>query len=185
MSILSKYFLKSKRIGFRPWKEEDIHLALGLWGDVRVTQLFDARGKLTSVQVNDKLLQEIATEKLQGIQYWPIFLLINDSHIGCCGLRPYDKSKNVVEIGFHICHRHWRQGYAFEAARAVMKYAFNTIKVAGLFAGHNPNNKSSRLLLAKLGFRYTHDEFYEPTGLNHPSYLITVDDFELKKRRKS
>jgi [ribosomal protein S5]-alanine N-acetyltransferase len=29
-----------------------------------------------------------------------------------------------------------------------------------------------RQLLAKLGFHYTHDEFYPPTGLQHPSYLL-------------
>ncbi len=171
------YFLKTQRIGFRRWKEEDLHLAVGLWGDVKVTQFFDARGQLSTAQVTERLLQEIDTERLHGIQYWPIFLLKGGLHLGCCGLRPYDASKNVLEIGFHIRFGHWGQGYAFEAARAVMQYAFNTIKVSGLFAGHNPKNEVSRHLLVKLGFRYTHDEFYNPTGLNHPSYLITADEY--------
>ena len=173
----SDYFLRTPRIGFRLWQEENVNLAMGLWGDFKVTQFFDARGKLSPAQVNERLMQEIATEKLHGIQYWPIFLLNNDNHLGCCGLRPYDKSKNVLEIGFHICHRHWGQGYAFEAARSVMSYAFDAIKVSGLFAGHNPKNEGSRYLLGKLGFRYTHDEFYKPTGLNHPSYLMTTDEY--------
>jgi len=177
VAISSKYFLRTPRIGFRLWQEEDLNLAIGLWGDFEVTQFFDSRGKLSQAQVNDRLLKEISTQKLYGIQYWPIFLLKNDDHLGCCGLRPYDTSKNVLEIGFHICHRHWGQGYAFEAARAVMRYAFDTIKVSGLFAGHNPKNEGSRHLLAKLGFRYTHDEFYKPTGLNHPSYQMTAGDY--------
>jgi len=177
VSISSKYFLRTARIGFRRWKEEDLHLAIDLWGDFNVTRFFDARGKLSAAQVNERLLQEIAAEKLHGIQYWPIFLLMNDHHLGCCGLRPYDESKNILEIGFHIRYSHWGQGYAFEAARAVMTYAFDTIKASGLFAGHNPKNEVSRHLLVKLGFRYTHDEFYKPTGLNHPSYLVTADDF--------
>jgi RimJ/RimL family protein N-acetyltransferase len=80
-------------------------------------------------------------------------------------------------LGIHIRHRHWRQGYAFEAARAVIRYAFDSIKVSGLFAGRNPKNEGSRHLLAKLGFRYTHDEFYKPTGLNHLSYLMIADDY--------
>jgi ribosomal-protein-alanine N-acetyltransferase len=174
---LPKYFLRTARIGFRPWKEEDLHLAVGLWGDFMVTQFFDARGKLSQAQVNERLLREISTQKMHGIQYWPIFHLKDGRHLGCCGLRPYDESKNVLEIGFHIRYRHWRQGYAFEAARAVMRYAFDTIKVSGLFAGHNPKNEGSRHLLAKLGFRYTHDEYYQPTGLNHLSYLMTADDY--------
>jgi ribosomal-protein-alanine N-acetyltransferase len=174
---LTEYFLKTQRIGFRRWKEEDLHLAISLWGDVKVTQFFDARGQLSPAQVTERLLQEIDTERLHGIQYWPIFLLKGDLHLGCCGLRPYDESKNVLEVGFHIRHRHWRQGHAFESARAVIQYAFDTIKVSGLFAGHNPKNEGSRHLLAKLGFRYTHDEFYKPTGLNHPSYMLTANDY--------
>ena len=172
-----EYFLRTPRIGFRLWKEGDLHLAIGLWGDFKVTQFFDARGKLSQAQVNERLLREISAQKMHGIQYWPIFHLKDDRHLGCCGLRPYDKSKNVLEIGFHIRYGQWRQGYAFEAARAVMQYAFNTIKVSGLFAGHNPKNEGSRYLLDKLGFRYTHDEFYNPTGLNHPSYMLTADDY--------
>ena len=175
---MTEYFLRTSRIGFRVWKEEDLHLAIGLWGDVRVTQLFDARGQLSIAQVTERLLQEIDTERLHGIQYWPIFLLKGDLHIGCCGLRPYDDSKNVLEIGFHIRYRQWRQGFAFEAASAVIHYAFNTIKVSGLFAGHNPRNMGSRYLLGKLGFRYTHDEFYCPTGLNHPSYMLTTNHYD-------
>jgi hypothetical protein len=28
-------------------------------------------------------------------------------------------------------------------------------------------------MLRRLGFRYTHDELYPPTGLRHPSYVLT------------
>ncbi len=71
----------------------------------------------------------------------------------------------------------WRKGYATEAARAIIKYAFTVLKVGGLFAGHHPENEASRLLLITLGFRYTHDAYYEPTGLQHPSYLMEAADY--------
>lgn len=54
----------------------------------------------------------------------------------------------------------------------VIRYAFNTLRVNTLFAGHNPQNEASAKMLKKVGFNYTHDEFYEPTGLYHPSYII-------------
>jgi hypothetical protein len=56
------------------------------------------------------------------------------------------------------------------------RYAFTDLKGGGLFAGHHPKNDASRLLLIKLDFRYTHDEYYEPTGLQHPSYLMEAAD---------
>nr|NIV34793.1 hypothetical protein [Anaerolineae bacterium] len=44
-------------------------------------------------------------------------------------------------------------------------------------AGHNPKNTASQHLLGKLGFRYTHEELYEPTGLMHPCYGLTHDEY--------
>lgn len=177
MAETNKYFLVTSRLGFRSWREDDLPLALGLWGDYEVTKLIDARGPLTTNQVQDRLIKEIAAEKEHGVQYWPVFLLTTDEHVGCCGLRPYDLTKKIYEIGFHIRSTHWRRGYAAEAARAVMKYAFDTLKACALFAGHHPKNEASRILLEKLGFCYTHDEYYPPTGLKHPSYLFRVEEW--------
>jgi ribosomal-protein-alanine N-acetyltransferase len=177
----SRYFLSTERLGFRLWREEDFELARGLWGDLAVTRLIDARGQLTDEQVRQKLRQEIATAAEYGVQYWPIFLLSTGEHIGCCGLRPYDLVQGIYEIGFHIRSQEWGQGYATEAARAVIKFAFADLNVNALFAGHNPQNTVSGKLLEKLGFHYTHDEFYEPTGLNHPSYLFTEKDYAARR----
>ncbi len=181
MSQEQKYFLSSARLGFRYWRVEDIDLARGLWGDPAVTRLIDARGQLSDKQVYQKLQQEIATAAQVGVQYWPIFLCSTGEHIGCCGLRPHDLAQNIYEIGFHIRARYWRRGFATEAAQRVIKFAFAELGAQALFAGHNPQNTVSRRLLTKLGFRYTHDEFYEPTGLDHPSYLLTREDYLAKQ----
>lgn len=171
------YFMQTARLGFRRWRRDDQDLALGLWGDIRVTRLIDARGQLSRTQVQERLEAEIASQETFGLQYWPIFLLESGEHVGCCGLRPYDPSRPIYEIGFHIRSSHWRRGYAYEAATAVINYAFDELQAAGLFAGHNPQNEVSRHLLARLGFRYTHDEYYPATGLDHPSYLLTVAEY--------
>lgn len=177
MTLNTDYFLTSKRLCFRTWSNDDLDLALGLWGDFKVTKLFDGRGPLSREQVKHRLNQEITTQSKHGVQYWPVFLIESVDHVGCAGLRPYDASRNILEIGFHIRSNYWQKGYASEAAYAVMDYAFVSLKVAGLFAGHNPKNLISRDLLKKLGFNYTHDEFYKPTGLEHPSYLLKAEEY--------
>ena len=80
--------------------------------------------------------------------------------------------KIEYEIGFHFRPEFWGQRYASEAANAVIDYAFRVLKADKLFAGHNPNNVASRKTLLSLGFAYIGDEFYEPTGLQHPSYEL-------------
>lgn len=169
---LEPYFLKTKRLGFRTWKPADRALAMGLWGNFEVTRLFDGRGPLSQEQVLARLNDELVMQQTHGIQYWPIFQLEDGDHIGACGLRPYGDDAMIRELGFHICAAHWGKGFATEAARAVIDYAFNELNLNALFAGHNPNNAASRHLLEKLGFVYTHDAFYPATGLDHPSYLL-------------
>ena len=177
---MNTYFLKSEYLGFRIWTEDDLSPALQLWGDEKVTQFIDARGKLTGEQVQDRLNKEIQTFKEFGVQYWPVFLLADDRFIGACGLRPYKSEDKIFELGVHVCCASWGKGYAEEACRTVMQHAFKTLGAAELFAGHHPENSASRSLLQKIGFRYTYDEYYEPTGLLHPSYTLTSEEFLTK-----
>jgi RimJ/RimL family protein N-acetyltransferase len=131
-------------------------------------------GPLTRHEVEAKLAREIATQDSMQVQYWPIFLLDTGEHVGCTGLRPYRPAERVYELGFHLLPAYWGQGLAEEAARAVIGHAFSTLGANGLFAGHHPENAASRRVLEKLGFRYTHDELYPPTGLRHPSYFLAA-----------
>ena len=164
------YFLTTGRIGFREWRESDRPLAVALWGDIEVTRLIG--GPFSHEQIRQRLENEIATQRLHRIQYWPIFELASGIHLGCCGLRPYPKAAKTLELGFHLRPACQGKGFAQEAALGVIDHAFRTIGIEALFAGHNPKNEKSGMLLGKLGFEYTHDEFYEPTGLQHPSYLL-------------
>jgi RimJ/RimL family protein N-acetyltransferase len=112
-----------------------------------------------------------------SVQYWPIFLLEGDRHVGCAGLRPYRLEEQIYEMGFHLLPAYWGRGLAEEAARAAAAFAFETLGAMALFAGHHPANGASRHVLTKLGFRFTHEEFYRPTGLMHPSYLLRRGDW--------
>ncbi len=170
-------FMRTSRLGFSTWSEADLALAIALWGDSRVTRLIG--GPFPEGRIRERLAEEIATQARFGYQYWPLFRLADDAHVGCAGLRPVHGTEGVLELGFHLRPEHWGQGLATEAARAVIQYAFTTIGVGALVAGHHPRNDASRRVLRRLGFRYTHDEHYPPTGLDHPSYALTAAEFAL------
>lgn len=167
------FFLKTERIGFSIWTSNDTELAKVLWGEPEVTKYICANGIFSKEDIIKRLNTEILNEVVYQVQYWPIFELTTNDLIGCCGLMPHENS--TYEIGFHLRPKFWGQGYALEAASAAIDYAFSMLKAEKLFAGHNPENTKSRKLLKRLGFAYIGDEFYEPTGLYHPSY-------ELEKR---
>ena len=164
------YFLTTARLGFDYWTAADFALAKALWGDPRVTEHIG--GPLADEQIHEKLQREIHSMAEHKVQYWPIFLLDGDRHAGCAGLRPYRIEEGMYELGFHLRPDYWGRGLAVEAGQAVAEFAFTKLGAAALFAGHHPENEVSRRVLAKLGFRFTHEEFYPPTGRMHPSYLL-------------
>lgn len=171
---MKNYFIKSQRIKFSHWTEEDYPLAKRLWENEKVSEYITATGKFTQEEIKARLKKEMENQNKYGIEYWPIFFSGNDEFIGCCGLRPYFMENKILEIGFHLLPEFWGRGLAKEAAKTVIDYARDILEVHGIFAGHNPNNINSAKLLLKLGFIYTHDEFYEPTGLDHPSYILQI-----------
>ncbi|WAS94505.1 GNAT family N-acetyltransferase [Nannocystis punicea] len=159
----------SARLMFRWWTADDFELARGLWGDPRVTARI-AGEPFTEPQIAARLSAEIDQGLTHGVQYWPVFLRDDGSHVGCCGLRPH--APQVYELGFHLRSAFWGRGLAGEAAGAAVAFAFGPLAARGLFAGHHPENTASRAALLRLGFRHTHDELYPPTGAMHPSYRL-------------
>jgi len=165
------YFLWTSRLGFRQWSADDLPLALALWGDPEVSRFLG--GPFSPEVVEKKLAEEIEDLKVHQVQYWPVFLLATDEHVGCCGLRPYKPDELIYEMGFHLRTPYWGMGFAAEAGQALADHAFQNLGAKALFAGHHPRNLASKRVLEKLGFDFTHEEIYPPTGQMHPSYLLS------------
>ena len=56
------------------------------------------------------------------------------------------------ELGYWFERANWGQGYAFEAARAVVDFAFSKLGLSTLRSGHAADNAASGSVLLKLGF---------------------------------
>jgi len=167
---LHTFFLSTRRLGFSYWSADDSALAKSLWGDARVTAYIG--GPFSDHQADARLAQEIACQREHSVQYWPVFLIASGELAGCAGLRPYRPDKGICELGVHLRPEFWGKGLAEEACQAVIDFGFGVLSAAALFAGHHPGNHTSQRLLTKLGFEFTHEELYPPTGLQHPSYLL-------------
>ena len=71
--------------------------------------------------------------------------------IGCVGL---SRESDEVELGYWIGRNHWNQGYASEAARAVLRLA-DALGHRRIRAHHFADNPASGRVLEKAGFRRT------------------------------
>jgi [ribosomal protein S5]-alanine N-acetyltransferase len=86
-----------------------------------------------------------------GFGLYQVRLATSDAPIGMCGLLKRDTLENP-DLGFAFFPEFWGNGYAHEAAAAVLSYARSTLGLARIVAITAPNNDASRRLLGKLGF---------------------------------
>jgi len=79
-------------------------------------------------------------------------VLKEDAHlIGTVGLRDVNLEHSQAELGFWIGVPFWGRGYATEAARHVIRYAFEQMKLNRVYAHHMVRNPASGQVLEKLG----------------------------------
>ncbi len=88
-----------------------------------------------------------------GFGLYLVELKKEHSSIGICGLIKRDSLPDV-DIGFAFLPNYWRQGYAYEAASAVMAYSENVLGLNRIVAITSPDNVNSMRLLEKLGLRF-------------------------------
>ena len=76
--------------------------------------------------------------------------------IGWCGLEPIgdeDSPLGRIELGYLIDPAFRREGYAYEACRAILDFAFNRLELDEVYAMIDEKNEASLCLARKLGFR--------------------------------
>jgi RimJ/RimL family protein N-acetyltransferase len=75
----------------------------------------------------------------------------DNSLVGDCGLNIVEDDPRLAEIGFTIARAHWNKGYASEAVRALLNYAFNAFDIHRVTASADPRNAASCRVLEKAG----------------------------------
>ncbi len=73
--------------------------------------------------------------------------------IGSCGVHVSAPERREGWIGYALARRFWGQGYATEAAGAVVAFGFGELGLHRIFGTCDPANRASARVMAKLGMR--------------------------------
>jgi RimJ/RimL family protein N-acetyltransferase len=95
--------------------------------------------------------------------------------IGACGIDPRE---GAPEIGYWLGARYWDRGFATEAVRAVIDYAFGELQHDALQAGARVSNPASRRVLEKCAFQWTGVRLTRIRAINSAA---PVDRFRLDR----
>jgi RimJ/RimL family protein N-acetyltransferase len=146
--------IESERLSLRQFSSEDAEFILTLLnqpsflryiGDKKVHNREDAQQYI--------LNGPIASYNQNGFGLYLVELRQSHTPIGMCGLIKREELPDV-DIGFAFLPDFWKQGFASEAAAAVMNYAQQTLHLKRIVAITNPDNDASIKLLQRMGFTF-------------------------------
>jgi [ribosomal protein S5]-alanine N-acetyltransferase len=177
--------LKTERLMVRSWRESDVDCYMTLAKDVGYN-CFAPPGFFLADTVEEaraKIQQRMALFGEHKLGKFPVFLKDTGEFVGTCGIEPYElDGRSEVELGYRLCLNHWGKGYAAEAARAVLCYAFEDLELEKILGLALPQNRASLKILEKLGFQYRRD--FVHAGLTHRLYEFARDCFAACKVRE-
>lgn len=146
--------LTTERLLLRPWRHDDLAPFAALNADAEVMRHFPA---CMSREDSDLLAARILKHfDEHGFGQWIVERRADGAFIGVLGLQHVSFEAAftpAVEIGWRFNAAYWRQGYALEAARAALAYAFEQLQLDEVVAFTVPANLPSQGLMQRLGLQ--------------------------------
>ncbi|MEV0280422.1 GNAT family N-acetyltransferase [Streptomyces sp. NPDC050610] len=140
--------LDTARLSLRQWTESDI--------DAHRALVAERGGGMPSIEDNRRMIEDQrAAAELTGITLLPVVRRDAGDFIGYCGLTVGRASVDEPEIAYELFRRVHGQGYATEAASAVLDAAIGTGRKR-LWSSVRPWNAPSFRVLEKLAFERDH-----------------------------
>ena len=146
--------LETGRLWLRRVTYDDAGLMLAIWNDAAFIEHVGDRGVRTEPQAREEL-EAGAFRLYADYGYGPYKMIRKEDAqaIGICGLFKRDNLDDP-DIGFAVLPDYCGQGYADEAARAVVAHARDDLGIANLTAIVSPGNTASIGLIEKLGLTF-------------------------------
>ncbi|MDQ6912567.1 MAG: GNAT family N-acetyltransferase [Verrucomicrobiota bacterium] len=127
---------------------------LQLLNDPAFIRFVADRGVRTEEQATAYIEEKILPSYAKfGFGFYVVELKESREAIGICGLIKREML-DEVDVGFSILRRFWGQGYATEAARAVMEHGRRECGLPRVVALVAADNHNSINVLEKLGLRF-------------------------------
>ena len=146
--------LETNRLRLRRLSLEDAGFMLGLLNEPAYVRFIGDKGVRSIEGARDYILKgPMASYERFGFGLYLVELKDSGAPLGICGLLKRDSLPDV-DIGFAFLPQFWSQGYALEAASAVMAYGRDGLGLNRIIAIVSPDNERSIKLLNKLGLQF-------------------------------
>ncbi|MXO60522.1 GNAT family N-acetyltransferase [Altererythrobacter salegens] len=164
---MAETVVETERLILRRWRDSD----LGEW--LQHLNTPEVRAHLGGIDTPEKVAEKFARLKARWDEKGFSFLAVerreNGKFLGACGLGQIetecapDELRGSVEIGWQFRADSWGQGYASEAAQAMLRLGFERFGLPVIYSQTSENNRGSWGLMERLGMeRLAHLDYEDP-----------------------
>jgi RimJ/RimL family protein N-acetyltransferase len=160
--------VRTERLVLRAWREDDLLPFHAMGQDAEVMRYLGP--PMTLDDCRAAIARSAASLAEQGSCFWAMERTADDAFLGFCGVKrgpPGTPIARDLEIGWRLGRPYWQQGYAREAAAAVLDWSWAHMSVPRVAAITVPANTASLGLMIRLGMTRLDDGDFD-----HPAVAV-------------
>lgn len=145
------FVIETERLLLRELTLDDVDAMFAIIGDAETMKYYPQR--FSRDDAEDWIKRNLARYLRDGFSLYAVTLKTNPGDvIGDCGLiRQEVEGESLIEVGYHFRRDCWGRGYATEAARHCMSYAFERLNAPRVVSLIRPENVPSRRVAERNG----------------------------------
>lgn len=146
--------LETERLILRDFRGEDWTAVLAYQSDPQYLRYYEWTGRTPeAVQAFVRYFVRCQQEQPRVKFQLAVTLKNSGELIGNCGIRMDAPEARQADIGYELAPEHWGQGYATEAAQAIVRFGFTELGLHRIWADCVADNTGSARVLEKLGMK--------------------------------
>ena len=147
--------LTAERLLLREFVEDDWPAVLAYQSDLRYLRFYEWAER-TETDVRAFVQMFLSQQKEEPRRKFQLAVCLRGEMqlIGNCGVRLREAGSRVADMGYELAPEFWGQGYATEAARAVVAFGFTELNVHRIEAACIADNAASARVMEKAGLKF-------------------------------
>lgn len=146
--------IRTERLILRDFDEKDWQAVHRYASDPEVVRYMDW-GPNTKMETKVFISRAIAYQKEKPRRNYALAIILKaeDRLVGGCGLHVVNLDNREGWLGYCLNRYFWRQGYATETAKALLRFGFQQLGLHRIYATTDPANMASVHVLEKIGMQ--------------------------------
>ncbi len=144
--------LRTERLTLRRLVPDDLERLAELYADPEIRRYFPD-GTRTREETREELEWFLhGHPRRPELGLWATVLTESGTFVGRCGLLPWTiDGRDEIELAYLLDKAYWGHGYATEAARGIVRYAFEELGLTRLISLVDPGNTASQRVAERVG----------------------------------